>query len=201
MPKQIDDQTIYRATIDALLQHGYAGATTKLIATMADISEVTLFRKYGSKTQLVAAAVSHYAFQPGDDDVVYTGDVATDLFNIIQQYNLSSDTDSQLFPVLISELAHHPELREVLAETIASITRVGKLITRYQEEGVLRAEHPLHVMGALLGPLMLNRILRNALPEIAVPPVDFVEHIEQFLSGRLETNVVTASRSEGSQDG
>ena len=34
-------------------QYGFRGATTRLIATEADVNEVTLFRTFGSKAQLL----------------------------------------------------------------------------------------------------------------------------------------------------
>lgn len=73
MAKQIDDEQVYAATIELLLAKGYAGATTKMIARKAHVNEVTLFRKYGSKAQLVAAALAHERDQMAVDSVDYTG--------------------------------------------------------------------------------------------------------------------------------
>ena len=185
MPKQIDDYAVYDATIRTLLEHGYAGATTKRIAAAADISEMTLFRKYGSKPQLMAAAVNHHAFREREHEVAYTGDVVADLLSIIQLDDSSREADKQLFPLIFSEMARYPELRDVLLETITSVQKLGEIMARYQAEGVLRYEHPLHTIGALLGPLVVNNMLRNAQLEGFVPPIDFVEHVRQFLAGRL----------------
>ena len=54
MPKIIEDENVYRAAVQVVIKRGYSGATTKQIAEAAGISEVTLFRKYGNKAQLIA---------------------------------------------------------------------------------------------------------------------------------------------------
>ena len=45
MPKKIDNEAVYQGVVDRLIERGYAGATTKHIAELAGISEVSLFRK------------------------------------------------------------------------------------------------------------------------------------------------------------
>ena len=51
MPKVIEDEDVYQAVIEVVAEYGYSGATTKQMADAADVSEVTLFRKYGNKAQ------------------------------------------------------------------------------------------------------------------------------------------------------
>ncbi|NOK59163.1 MAG: DNA-binding transcriptional regulator, AcrR family [Chloroflexi bacterium AL-W] len=55
MFRHISDEQILTATCDVIVAHGYEGSTTKLIATTSDINEVTLFRKFGNKANLVLA--------------------------------------------------------------------------------------------------------------------------------------------------
>jgi AcrR family transcriptional regulator len=44
-------------------QHGFRGATTRLIAIEADVNEVTLFRTFGSKAALFEALMHNYVAQ------------------------------------------------------------------------------------------------------------------------------------------
>jgi AcrR family transcriptional regulator len=44
---------------------GYRGATTRRIAQAADVNEVTLFRHFGSKDELIREAIGH-AGRQGD---------------------------------------------------------------------------------------------------------------------------------------
>ena len=58
MPKIVPDATIFRAAIQVVTERGYSGATTRQIAEAAGISEVTLFRKYGNKAELMKQAIA-----------------------------------------------------------------------------------------------------------------------------------------------
>ncbi|MCA9716556.1 MAG: helix-turn-helix transcriptional regulator, partial [Myxococcales bacterium] len=58
MPRQIPDEQIFAAALDIVAARGIAGATTKQIAAAAEINEVTLFRRFGSKAKLLEAALS-----------------------------------------------------------------------------------------------------------------------------------------------
>src|SRR5690349_15745712 len=42
-------------------QHGFRGATTRLIATEAGVNEVTLFRTFGSKAELLQEMLQSHA--------------------------------------------------------------------------------------------------------------------------------------------
>ena len=53
MPKIIDDEKVYQAALQVVIERGYARAKTKQIADAAGISEVTLFRKYENKAELI----------------------------------------------------------------------------------------------------------------------------------------------------
>src|SRR5438128_11529526 len=44
-------------------QHGFRGATTRLIAIEAGVNEVTLFRTFGSKAALFEALMQHHVAQ------------------------------------------------------------------------------------------------------------------------------------------
>jgi len=97
MAKQIDDADVFAKTVDVLLANGYAGATTKLIAEAANINEVTLFRKYGSKAQLVTAALLHErAALEGETPIDYTGDLAADLLGMVRMYAEAAHRQSGL---------------------------------------------------------------------------------------------------------
>ena len=184
MPKQIDDYIVYQAAIDTLLARGYAGATTKRIAQAAGVNEATLFRKYGKKAQLITAAVKSSTTQLRLDQLVYTGDVEADLLQILRVYLDSAEERIPLFFVIMSEISRFPEMREAIEVLFATIEQTSQLITRYHEDGTLCAEHPIHTVNALLGPVLSTTMLRNADPTCPIPPVDLAQHVACFLAGR-----------------
>lgn len=183
MAKQIDDTAVFRATVDALLAHGYAGATTKLIAETAGINEVTLFRKYGSKAELVTAALLHERAGLDAGAVAYSGDERADLQAMVRAYAGASQRQSGLMLLILAEVARYPELRETMQVPSALVTRFGEIIARYQAAGRLRVGEPLLVVGALLGPVIINTLLRSTETGLDIPPLDVEAHVDGFLSG------------------
>ena len=115
MPKIIDDERVFRAAIQAVIERGFARATTKQIAEAAGISEVTLFRKYESKSEVVKQAIFATAvqmdFTAASD---YTGDVAADLQRVVAAYQALSAQHGQFITTLMGEIARHPELGDLL---------------------------------------------------------------------------------------
>jgi AcrR family transcriptional regulator len=76
MPKIVTDETIYNAAMQTVFERGYAGATTKQIAEAADISEVTLFRKYDNKAKLIKQAITAVSNQIDFESATqYSGNV------------------------------------------------------------------------------------------------------------------------------
>lgn len=183
MAKQIDDAAVFSATVDVLLAHGYAGATTKLIAEAASINEVTLFRKYGSKAALVTAALLHERKALEAQPLTYTGDLTSDLLQMVRTYAEASHRQSALMLLIMSEVARHPELRETMQVPFTLVSHFGAIVARYQAEGQLRAGEPLLVVGALLGPVIVNTMLRSAATGLPIPPIELQAHVEQFLYG------------------
>ena len=184
MPKIIDDVQIYRDVMQAIIQHGYAGATTKLLAKSAGIGEVTLFRKYGSKAQLVQQAMVELAETDDlEENVRFTGDVHHDLLQVVEAYQRSAEKNGLMFFTIIVEAARHPELKEAFDLLQSRLSIVGQLLARYQAEGILKPEHPLHALANLIGPIMAINMLNVAVQGISVPQIDFVEYVSTFVRG------------------
>ncbi len=184
MAKQINDEQVYEAVLSVLLEKGYAGATTKLIAKKAGINEVTLFRKYGSKSELVAAAVAHQRFKFDHSPVEYTGDVTADLAKMVSFHSgITAAHAGRLFPLILAEMVRYPELRETMRVPHEQIKTFGAIIGRYQADGVIRAGDPVLMVTTLLGPAIVNNMLRSANPELAIPPLDVADLVDRFLKG------------------
>jgi AcrR family transcriptional regulator len=185
MPKILNDEDIYRAVLETVIKQGYAGATTKQMAEAAEINEVTLFRKYGNKAQLVHLALGAMAADIDlEQAAIYTGDVSADLFRVVETYQETAEQYGQFFYNVLLEIPRHPDLAPSLDMPLNMINDVSDLLARYQADGVLVQEHPLQSVAALWGPLMITNMLRNVSPEVSLPPVDLARHVDQFLNGR-----------------
>jgi AcrR family transcriptional regulator len=185
MPKVIENECVYQAVMQVVLERGYVGATTKQMAEAAGVSEVTLFRKYESKPALVRQAITWLAGKIDFAIVAgYTGNIEVDLLRMVQAYQETAVQYGPFFAVLLSEVPRNAELADIVAEPIQIFTAMGDLLTRYQEEGVLKSEHPLHALAALLGPLMYSSLVRNAVSDPPVPALNLTNHVACYLDGR-----------------
>lgn len=184
MPKILDDEQIYRAVMQVIAKRGYSGATTKQMANAANVSEVTLFRKYGSKQQLVKQAISLLLSQTNLASAAqYTGDIHADLMRIVQAYQDSAEKYGDFITSLFAEMSQHPELVASIDEPLKIFSTIAALIARYQKEGYLKSEPPLHTVGVLLGSVMYTTILRKTIPKNQLPPLDLANHVTCFLEG------------------
>ena len=161
MPKIIDDEQVYLAALQTIMERGYAGATTKQIAEAANMSEVTLFRKYGSK-------------------------VVADLQRVVEMYQGAAEKKGQYIYTIILEIQRYPELAEAISTPLEMFQQIAQLILRYQEEGVLKREHPMHALAGLLGPLIATNMIRNVAQGLPFPPPMLEYHVAVFLNGRLQ---------------
>jgi AcrR family transcriptional regulator len=59
MPKYIDEDKLFEATVAVFAECGYRATTTQEIARRAGVNEVTLFRRYGAKAALINTALTH----------------------------------------------------------------------------------------------------------------------------------------------
>src|SRR5580658_6345824 len=82
----ITDATMFDAALSVLAQRGYAGATTRRIAEAAGINEVTLFRRFGDKRQLMLAAIHATISRLASDGLTATGDLEADLIRVVEYY-------------------------------------------------------------------------------------------------------------------
>ncbi len=185
MPKIIEDVDVFQAVMQVVSERGYSGATTREMAEAASISEVTLFRKYGSKLELVKQAISHIVKQSGFDEAIsYTGDLEADLRRVIEAYRLSALRHGLFFSALLADFTRHPELSESMNTPLVIFQSVARLIAKYQAEGRLRDEKPEHAVAALLGPMIFGNMVSNASGGASYPPLRVEEHLEAYLSGR-----------------
>jgi AcrR family transcriptional regulator len=185
MPKIIVDQKIFRAVIQVVIERGYAGATTKQMADAAEVSEVTLFRKYGSKLELIRRALAAIIEEAGFELAIkYTGEIRLDLLNVLRSYQKAVAMNEKFFVAIIIETSHNPELARSFTQPLVLFRSVLELLARYQEEGAIKHEHPLNALAALFGPLIYLAMIGNSMPETQVPLLDLEIHVDNFLEGR-----------------
>ena len=186
MPKVIDDEQIFRAVIQTVSENGYTGSTTKQMAAAAGISEVTLFRRYESKEQLVKASISFIIGQTDLKSAIqYTGDVHSDLARMVKVYYDLANVYGDFFSVMIFEMQRHLDI-DLVNEPLELFLAFTKIITRYQDEGVLVKEHPIIAWASLVVPLIITFNMKKVFPNFGLEVEDFSDYVTRFLAGRLD---------------
>lgn len=184
MPKIIDDRQIYRDIMLAVTRHGYAGATTKRLARAAGIGEVTLFRRYGNKGQLVKQAMLALAEESNFEATIrYTGNIHADLLRLVAGYQESAETNGLFFYTILIEASRNPELMDALETLQTRLGSVSRLLAQYQADGVLKPAHPIHMLTSLVGPLIAMNMMQSALSQMPLPPLDLESHVANFIAG------------------
>lgn len=176
---------ILQAGLELLAEKGYKGATTRAIAAKAGISEVTLFRHYKSKEDLMREAINK--LEPPADKLLpsFSGDLEADIAQAVANITKFFEANKGFVVRLLPELLRHPELRGDGPATGFAHTfeAGGSFLKHYQELGLLtRHERPEQMILALIGPL-IARVLMGGAWGLEMP-FDLEAHVKSFLEGR-----------------
>jgi AcrR family transcriptional regulator len=183
MPRQINEGRVFDAVLQLWVREGYAGTTTRAIAELAGVNEATLFRRYGGKAGVVCAALRARLEQVPLRRVTATDDLRADLVRVVQAYLETLSEVGAVFPLLLVEVPRFPELGPVLEVGWTNIGAVVQVVVHHQQRGALRSESPRTAVMALLGPLFVDGLARQAQSD-PLPQVDPEAFVESFLRGR-----------------
>lgn len=184
MARTISDQQILEAAVEVIVRRGYAGATTREISAVAGMNEVTLFRRFGNKEQLLRAVVEQEAEHLVAAGVAYTGDLLADLSHIVHFYQRLMLARGHVIATLINEIPRQPELMEIMATPLSIFARITSTLERYQHQGLLIEEPPTQAFLALVGPIFLEGILGYIQPQVVENSLDPDELVQRYLQGR-----------------
>lgn len=162
---------LLNAAIEVFSTEGYVGATTREIARVADVSEVTLFRHFQSKEQLLSAVAQHItalrteAFTHQDE---WTYDLRRDLLHYAQLHDDMLEEYQALFRMFIGEAQRHPtEALEVLQRSFLPLRE--QLISYLQtcvERGSVRPDVDLSVAVDQLTGMLLSGMIRRHVSQV-----------------------------------
>lgn len=174
-------QALIDATLVLLGEHGYRGTTTRGIAEQAGVSEVTVFRHFGSKADLVAVALEH-ASRPFRDAIQSpTDDLHADVAAVAAGYASFVDAWPALIDRVLPEIAGESEIATEARSTIAgNVAATVALVDHHRAAGRLVDVPTSELVRALVGPLMARAALRHLLPP---EPLDPLAYATRFLAG------------------
>lgn len=161
---------LLKAAIEVFSTQGFVGATTREIARVADVSEVTLFRHFQSKDQLLKAVAEHVTalrLEALSHFEEWTYDLHRDLQHYAHLHDDMLETYEALFRMFIGEAQRHPqEAVQVLQESLLPLREQLMAYLRLcMERGKVRADVDVAMaVDQLTGMLLAGMIRRHVLP-------------------------------------
>ncbi len=62
---------ILQATLSLIKKKGFRGVTTKEIAQHANVNDVTIFRHFGNKMNILDATIDEYSYIPSFEKIIH----------------------------------------------------------------------------------------------------------------------------------
>ncbi len=186
-------QRIIRAALKLFGEVGYTRATTRAIADRAGINEVTLFRHFGSKRELLLACL-RAGNQTGFARTFrehLTGDYPSDIRVMARLQIADTQQNLGILRLLLCDAQAVPDLQEVLA--LGAAGNRQQLAAYFAEQiaaGVVRADlNPLllaQAFDSLFSSHVLFEHFMGSTPLPALPAEDVVESLAGlFIRGTL----------------
>lgn len=177
-------QTILDAALLVVGEHGLRGATTRAIADRAGVNEVTLFRKFGTKANLIREAIANSFATVAQESIRYTGDIEVDLIRLAQHYHDALTAFGSVARALLTEVPFDPELADAAEGSRHFFDAIADMLARYQDEGKLRPEPAASLIPAFLSPIVIPFLIAGLPHPGAVAEFDARIHVVRFLYGR-----------------
>lgn len=166
---------------------GYHGATTRAIAAEAGVSEVTLFRRFGTKSDLTAAALAHATDEFRSVGAEPTGDVFADLVRLGQAYRRFVERRPGLVTRLLAEVAVESEIGVLVAGLIAGNAEAAAAVIEHHQRAGRLVDGPAgDILTALLGPILLGATIggvHSPGTSRSVVSLDVAGQVTRFLAG------------------
>ncbi|MGW7541119.1 TetR-like C-terminal domain-containing protein [Streptomyces sp. NPDC054770] len=161
------DRALLDATVALLTERGYGALTTAAVAAAAGVSTATLYRRWRSKEDLVAAAVMMCGKELSEE--VETGTLEGDLRTVLRgKAAFLTGPGGRLLRALLGEAAHNAILADALttAFTVPMHERVSQVVRRAVDRGEIPpVDQPELVADLVMGPMISRLLLVARMPD------------------------------------
>jgi len=186
---------ILEAALKVFSEKGYLGATTKEIATRADVAEITLFRHFSSKEMLFEKMINTYSFLPVLKDLIpKLSEIQYEdaLIKIAEKFIETLTERKDMIRIINFEIFRYPQkMHETYHSFIDEIIEtLASYFAKMQKRRILKKFDPELGARAFLGmffsyfnmeELMMRRRYRETDTEKAVK-----EFIKIFVNGTMK---------------
>ena len=188
-------ESLLKAAVKVFAEVGSRGATTRRIAQEADVNEVTLFRHFQSKDELMVAALQHFAQQAAmralPEDPV---DPATELTAWCRDHFRELYKVRALIRKTMGEYDEHPErcahgmtvsirIAAALSDYVRALRRKGLASNAFDERAAT---------SMLMGAIFTDAMCRDQMPERY--PYSMRDAVDQYVTLFLTAIGVPATK-------
>ena len=165
---------IVKATLELLVEVGYARITMEEVQRRAGVGKATIYRRWASKEELVKDAIQHFSAElPVPDTGSLKGDyaaISTALVAIARDRNAAL-----VMPRLLAEASRDPDLHAIFyTQLVEPRRRVARIaLERARDRGELREDVDLELtIDMLAGPIVYRFLITGGdlAPAAAVAP-------------------------------
>jgi len=195
MKKTITKQRLLDATLKLISEKGYLGATTREIAQEAGVTELTLFRHFGTKEKLFEDLLKNHTFLPRLKELLPELDGLSyedSLRLIATRFLLSLKERKSMVKIMYSEVTIYPEkIRKLYNKFIEDLTlTLASYFTGLQKRGLLRSVSPEMAAQLFLGVLFSyfrsEEIMRDGGMKKQAMEKNIKEFVDIFMFGTMQ---------------
>jgi AcrR family transcriptional regulator len=183
-PRSADaERAIIDATLELLLEQGYAAMSVEGIAARAGVSKTTIYRRWPAKQAVVAAALGTLTARI--EELPDSGDLRADMLDVMRAFFASSTATviGAAFARVVSASLDNPEFMAIFrANTIAPRrATLGEVLRRAQARGQLRPALDVELLIDMIAGWFLHQVL-----VVAAGQAPTLDHAEEVVTVLLE---------------
>jgi AcrR family transcriptional regulator len=183
-PESDTRKKIIDAAADVFTENGFSRTTTRSIAKAAGVSEVTLFRHFETKENLMNEAMDTYGspFLVRTIESRLTGDYRQDMLMMGNFFMKALLERSGAICFAISESRHFPAMRKLFAKMPEQLwDMLARYLQKKMDEGVLHKLHTGAAAQSFFGMFFAYAISREALKLGPKPEITAQEATDQIV--------------------
>ncbi|BAU15107.1 TetR family transcriptional regulator [Leptolyngbya sp. NIES-3755] len=184
-PRTTTRQRLIQAALELFTAHGVTDTTTKQIAELADVNEVTLFRHFGNKHGLLLAAIEEAAvFIELGQTLVQQADQSAGVDQALKEYATACLEALERVPEMVrsvvGEAGQYPaENRKALGR---GLTQANRYVAQYFDQMIQRRQMQPNLSAETLASLLNGMLLGYAVIEFTSEFHELWQSREEFLS-------------------
>lgn len=176
---------IMEAASQLFTEKGFSGTTTRAIAKLAGVNEVTLFRHFGTKGKLAKAIMDQFGGPAIAEDLElrFSGNYEQDLTLMGQMMMQVMTERVDAIRMAICEAGNFPEFQQMIVENPRRLRQMlARYFQRQMDAKVIHSGHPEALAQAFLGMFFSYTVLQGLLNDTLQPEISSEELAGQFVT-------------------